>query len=84
MSDIDLAREYAHEVAPGKWILGYGTKEESPFPHDLESVLHIIRACLTLGVPVTDKVTSKAWGVMIEKVADLERRVAALEGAALK
>lgn len=41
--------------------------------HREEDALAIIRACLMLGVPVTDTITSEMWLALVERVAQIER-----------
>lgn len=41
----------------------------------------IARACLILGVPVTDLLTSKTWYVMVDKLDKLDERLDKLENA---
>ena len=43
--------------------------------HSEVDALRIASSCLTLGVPVTDVMTVEKWFTLINRVADLERRL---------
>ncbi len=44
-----------------------------------ESALAITRACLVLGLPVTDTLTGEAWARLVDTVADLRQRLSRIE-----
>jgi hypothetical protein len=49
-----------------------------PF-HTEDQALAITRACLILGVPVTDVLSSTTWGVLVDRLAEIERRLETVE-----
>ncbi len=69
-----LLTEHATEdPATGCWHFG------SHFPHSKDDALRIVEACVTLGVPISDTLTSNAWLALVRRSAELEHRVTALE-----
>lgn len=54
----------------GRWCLNSG----SPKYRSYAETVQIVEACLYLGVPVTDVITSTAWHALVMKVAALEAR----------
>jgi hypothetical protein len=72
---MSMLREHAvKDPESGRWYFG-----ASRFPHSEKDALQIVEACASLGVPITDAVTSGAWLAMIRRIGDLERRMHALE-----
>jgi hypothetical protein len=56
----------------GRWYFRDGGGVE--YGHTEEEALKIVEACLDLGVPVTDRLTAKAWAALVQKVTELEDR----------
>jgi hypothetical protein len=73
-----LLEEYAYKslTEDGWYLKGSSTA----ITHSEQSALDIIRACLILGVRVTDILTADAWWKLIQRVTDIDARLSALEG----
>jgi hypothetical protein len=69
-----LLAEHAFPAEEGRWHFGIPS-----YTHGRASSLALIRACLALGVTVTDTATAEAWWRLVSRVLDVERRLAALE-----
>jgi hypothetical protein len=77
----DLARDALEATAIRTGTLWYWDKpnaDEPPLLHGEEEALRIAKACLWLGVPVTDVVTGLAWMRMIERIDVLEDALEAI------
>jgi hypothetical protein len=68
--DRELLLAHATEIEPGRWVLN----SSGMVDRDASATLLVIRACVTLGVPVSDLMTARAWGTLVAKVAALEAR----------
>lgn len=58
----------------GRWSFGGG------YWHSAPEARQIVRACLTLGTPVTDVLSSASWATLIDTVATLHAAVTRLGG----
>lgn len=65
-------REHAQQWATDAWSFGGPA-------HSTEDARAITRACLTLGVPVTDVFTVEVWTALMDRVIQTEVRIARLE-----
>jgi hypothetical protein len=74
MTPPEALREHAHEAGDGRWWFS-----NPLFTHTKAEALQIAEACLILGVPVNDTLTSRAWLALLRKVVRLETRVEQLE-----
>ena len=63
---------HARPWTDGRWVFTH-------LPHSEQSARGIVEACLMLGLPVTDLVTSQVWLALVYRVVDLQRRVDELE-----
>lgn len=73
MDAMQALRENAEQLEDGQWSFGW-------LPHPEPEALAIAEACLLLGTPVTDMVTSSTWLRLVDKIVALEERVTRLEG----
>lgn len=64
-----LAR-YAHKTEDGRWWFS------SPVhTHSEETALKIVECCVTLGVQVTDVITTEAWFAMVSRIVKLDQQL---------
>ncbi|MGP4092964.1 hypothetical protein [Nonomuraea sp. KM90] len=66
-------REHGHQTGDRWWF------SSSNATHTEEEALRIVEACLLLGAPVTDRVTSEVWWTLVSRVVALDKRVSELE-----
>jgi hypothetical protein len=66
--------ENGRRIETGRWTFDGGVDA-----HSETSALAITRACLILGVPVTDILTGEMWNAVLSELVALGRRVDALE-----
>lgn len=79
MSDDEKLQQYAKPAAhigdEERWWFS-----DPGFTHNRKAALQIIDACLALGVPPDDLMTSESWLRVILRIVALEARMAKLEG----
>ncbi len=63
----------AESHSGGRWSFS------SPYTHSEEQALAITKACLLLGVPVDDILTSQTWCTVVERLVGLEQRLDVVE-----
>jgi hypothetical protein len=61
--------------------IGSAWSFESGFLQTTEHAMQIVRICLMLEVPVSDTIASEITLKLVNEVADLERRLSAIEAA---
>lgn len=74
MKGREALEEHAHAAGHGRWWFS-----DRRFTHSETEALVIIEACQLLGVPVTDRLTSRAWLNLVDRVMRIEERLERLE-----
>jgi hypothetical protein len=69
-------REQAHRDDDGLWWFS-----DPAYKRSEADALKIAEACVMLGVPVDDRMSSAAWLTVVRRIAALEERIARLENA---
>lgn len=72
--DVELLREHAVEITPGKWSFGFTQ-------NSAELALDFIKTCLALDIPVSETLTMKAWCRVVNKILELEKQVEQLRNS---
>lgn len=70
----DQLDQHGHRTDSGRWW--FSAPGDT---HTEEEALRIVEACMKLGTPITDLVTSEVWLSLVSQLADMKDRLGELE-----